>query len=436
VRHSRLAFEKERGDMTFTRLPKAANGNQSQPRQALQPFGYDQFFGGALDGLKTAGAYRQFAKLSRVAGQWPRVMLHDDVRPRLVTSWCSNDYLGMGRHEVTMAAMAATASAQAAGAGGTRNIAGTHQVHTELEATLAALHGKDAALLFTSGYLANLGALTTLATKIPNCVVFSDEKNHASMIAGIRAARVEKHVFRHNDVAHLEDLLKQHPVSRPKIIAFESVYSMDGTIGDLKAIIALAKRYGALTYLDEVHAVGLYGANGGGISEREGLACEIDFIQGTLAKAFGVVGGYVAASAQAIDFLRSFSAEFIFTTSLPPPVVAGALAAVRHVRDTNDLRVQLQARVAKVKAALMSAGLPVMPNPSHIVPVLVGHAGRTKAITDHLLAAHDIYVQPINAPTVAVGTERLRITPGPFHTDAMIEHLVAALRDSFERVGA
>ncbi|MBL8629026.1 MAG: 5-aminolevulinate synthase [Rhodospirillaceae bacterium] len=422
--------------MTFPSFNNTPDINQSARIQNPQPFGYDRFFGGKLDALKTAGAYRTFAKLSRVAGEWPRVMLHDDVRPRLVTSWCSNDYLGMGRHPVVMDAMAEVAKAQAAGAGGTRNIAGTHQVHTALEAELAELHGKDAALLFTSGYLANLGALTTLATKIPNCVVFSDEKNHASMIAGIRAARVEKHVFRHNDIAHLEDLLKKQPLSRPKVIAFESVYSMDGTIGDLKAISALAKRYGALTYLDEVHAVGLYGTNGGGISEATGLAHEIDIIQGTLAKAFGVVGGYVAASAQTVDFLRSFSGEFIFTTSLPPPVVAAAIAAVKHVRETQSLRTQLHGNVAKVKTALIAAGLPVMDNSSHIVPVLVGNATRVKAISDRLLQIHDIYVQPINAPTVAVGTERLRITPGPFHTDTMIDHLVATLRDCFQHVKA
>ncbi len=422
--------------MTFPALNKTPDLHQSAPTQTPQPFGFDAFFGAALSDLKASGAYRTFANLSRVAGEWPRVMLHDAERPRMVTSWCANDYLGMGRHPVTMNAMAQVATEQAAGAGGTRNIAGTHQVHTALEAELASLHGKPAALLFTSGYLANLGALTTLATKIPNCVVFSDEKNHASMIAGIRAARVEKHIFRHNDPAHLEELLKKHPISRPKIIAFESVYSMDGTIGNLAAFIDLAKRYGALTYLDEVHAVGLYGANGGGISEQAGLASEIDIIQGTLAKAFGVVGGYVAASAQTIDFLRSFSGEFIFTTSLPPPVVAATLAAVRYVRETNELRTQLHERVAKVKSALTAAGLPVMENPSHIVPVLVGSAARVKAISDRLLQVHDVYVQPINAPTVSIGTERLRITPGPFHTDAMIDHLVAALRDSFQHVKA
>ncbi|MBL8644568.1 MAG: 5-aminolevulinate synthase [Rhodospirillaceae bacterium] len=422
--------------MTVAGFKLPAEVNQSSVARAGKAFGYDSHFDGALEGLKASGAYRHFAKLSRVAGEWPRVMLHDAARPRLVTSWCSNDYLGMGRHEVVMNAMAVAATAQATGAGGTRNIAGTHLVHTDLEAALARLHGKDAALLFTSGYLANLGALATLAAKIPNCVVFSDAKNHASMIAGIRAARVEKHVFRHNNTAHLEELLKQHPVSRPKIIAFESVYSMDGTIGDLKNIAKLAKRYGALTYLDEVHAVGLYGPNGGGIADEKGLAAEIDIIQGTLAKAFGVVGGYVAASRQAIDFLRSFSGEFIFTTSLPPPVVAAALASVTHVRENANLRTRLHARVAHVRSALKAAGLPVMENPSHIVPVLVGNAARVKAISQRLLEAHDIYVQPINAPTVSVGTERLRITPGPFHTDAMAEHLVAAVRDAFDHVKA
>lgn len=422
--------------MTAAALHRTAQTGEVSATSSSAGFGYDHFFGGELAALKASGAYRQFAKLSRVAGQWPRVMLHDAHHPRLVTSWCSNDYLGMGQHAVTMAAMAEAATAQAAGAGGTRNIAGTHAVHTALEAELATLHGKAAALLFTSGYVANLGALVTLASKIPDCVVFSDERNHASMIAGIRAARVEKHIFRHNDAAHLEQLLKQHPVSRPKIIAFESVYSMDGTIGDLAAFSALAKRYGAITYLDEVHAVGLYGPNGGGISDLTGLADQIDVIQGTLAKAFGVVGGYVAASAQTIDFLRSFSGEFIFTTSLPPPVAAAALAAVTHVRHAHELRTQLQARVTAVKQALTTAGLPVMESPSHIVPIFVGNAARVKAISAHLLDAHDIYAQPINAPTVSVGTERLRLTPGPYHTAAMTDHLVAALRDSFQHVRA
>lgn len=417
--------------MTVTALHRAPEASQLSPAFGPDAFAFEQFFDGKLSALKTAGAYRRFAKLTRVAGAWPRVMLHDPTRSRMVTSWCSNDYLGMGQHRVTMNAMANAALAQAAGAGGTRNIAGTHAVHTELEAELAALHGKPAALLFTSGYLANLGALATLAAKLPGCVVFSDERNHASMIAGIKAARVEKHVFRHNDTDHLEELLKRQPVGRPKIIAFEAVYSMDGTVGNLAAFAALAKRYGALTYLDEVHAVGLYGPHGGGVSEQTKSAQEIDIIQGTLAKAFGVVGGYVAASAAIVDFLRSFSGEFIFTTSLPPPVAAAALAAVRHVRDAHDLRTRLHERVKTVKHALTAAGLPVMDNPSHIVPVMVGGAGRVKAISARVLEAHDIYVQPINAPTVAPGTERLRITPGPYHTDAMIAALVAALRDAF-----
>jgi len=422
--------------MTATALKRAASTELLSAFGKPVAFSYDQFLGDGLTALKASGAYRYFAKLSRVAGAWPQVMLHDAARPRLVTSWCSNDYLGMGQHAVAMNAMAEAAVAQAAGAGGTRNIAGTHAVHTELEARLAALHSKQAALLFTSGYVANLGALATLASKLPNCVVFSDERNHASMIAGIRAARVEKHVFRHNDAEHLEQLLKQHSPSRPKIIAFESVYSMDGTIGNLRAFADLAKRYGALTYLDEVHAVGLYGAQGGGVSEQEGVSGDIDIIQGTLAKAFGVVGGYVAASTTIIDYLRSFSGEFIFTTSLPPPVAAAALASVVHVQQAQDLRTRLHARVSAVKLALRSAGLPLLDNPSHIVPVMVGNAVRVKAISAHLLEKHDIYAQPINAPTVAIGTERLRITPGPYHTDDMIDQLIVALRDSFQHAGA
>jgi 5-aminolevulinate synthase len=410
--------------------------NQLAPvRYDAARFDYGAHFAAALDGLKAAGNYRRFARLSRIPGAWPRAHLHDGRGVREVTVWCSNDYLGMGSHPRTIAAMSDAALGQSAGAGGTRNISGTHHLHGELEAELADLHGKPAALLFTSGYLANLGSLATLAAKLPGCVVLSDERNHASMIAGIQAARVEKHVFRHNDPVHLESLLKNLPPSRPKIIAFESIYSMDGSIGDIAAFIALARRHNALTYLDEVHAVGLYGPNGGGIADRLGLAAQVDIIQGTLAKAFGVIGGYVAASAEIVDFLRSFSRELIFTSALPPPVTAGALAAVRHVRADHDLRVRHQRQAAALKAALRAANLPVMDSPSHIVPVLVGEARRTTAICNALLEDHGIYVQPINHPTVPCGTERLRLTPSPRHTDAMIAALTAALADVFARHG-
>lgn len=360
-------------------------------------------------------------------------MLHDDSGARPVTVWCSNDYLGMGSHPVTTEAMADVARHESAGAGGTRNISGTHQLHAELENELAGLHGKPAALLFNSGYLANLGSLATLASKLPDCVVISDERNHASMIAGIQAARVEKWVFRHNDLSHLETNLRRLPVHRPKIIAFESVYSMDGSIGNIAGIVSLAQRYGALTYLDEVHAVGLYGPGAAGIADLEGAASKVDIIQGTLAKAFGVVGGYVAASASTVDFLRSFSREFIFTSSLPPPVAAAALASVRFVRQAHDLRQQHQTQVAKVKHALRLAGLPLLETQSHIVPVMIGDAKRASVICKALLNDHGIYVQPINHPTVARGTERIRLTPSPQHTDAMIASLVGALVDAFKR---
>ncbi|MSO99313.1 MAG: 5-aminolevulinate synthase [Rhodospirillaceae bacterium] len=398
-------------------------------------FDYAAHFSDALRELKAQGNYRHFARLSRIPGAWPRAVLHTAAGARDVTVWCSNDYLGMGSHPATVNAMADVARGQSAGAGGTRNISGTHQLHAELERELAELHGKPAALLFNSGYLANLGSLATLASHLPGCIVLSDERNHASMIAGIQAARIEKHIFKHNDVEHLDSILQRLPAHRPKIIAFESVYSMDGTIGDIAGIISLAKRHGALTYLDEVHAVGLYGPGGAGIAEREGLALQVDFIQGTLAKAFGVVGGYVAASAFAVDFLRSFSREFIFTSSLPPPVVAAALASVQYVRQAHDLRARHQVQVAKAKAALRAAELPILDSLSHIVPIMVGDASRTSAICATLLNDFGIYVQPINHPTVPRGSERIRLTPSPQHTDAMIEALVAALATAFQRHG-
>lgn len=410
-------------------------GAQSLPLIAqswakAQPFSYAAFFSERLDDLRARGAYRDFARLSRIPGAWPKALLHDDAGAREVTVWCSNDYLGMGQHPAVVEAMAETARGQSAGSGGTRNISGTHRLHATLEAELADLHGKQAALLFTSGYVANLGTLATLAAGIPGCIVLSDEKNHASMIAGLQAARVEKRIFRHNDLAHLESLLQAIPAGRPKIIAFESVYSMDGTIGAAAEIATLAKRYGALTYLDEVHAVGLYGPHGAGIAATQGA--EIDVIQGTLAKSFGVIGGYIAADAKLIDYVRSFSREFIFTSSLPPPVVAGALAAVRFLRGADDLRLRHQDRVAATKRALANAGIPFSDAPSHIVPVLVPGAARVKAVARRLLDDSAIYVQPINAPTVAVGAERLRLTPSPLHTDAMIADLVAALTSALK----
>jgi 5-aminolevulinate synthase len=395
---------------------------------------YDRVFSARLADLKARGSYREFARLARIPGAWPRAVFHDARGVREVVVWCSNDYLGLGQHPAVVQAMADEALRQAAGSGGTRNISGTHCRHVELEQALADLHGKAAALLFTSGYVANLGALATLAGAFPNCVVFSDERNHASMIAGLQAARVEKRIFRHNDTDHLQTMLRQVPRGRPKIIAFESVYSMDGTVGAVADIARLAREHGALTYLDEVHAVGLYGPNGAGIAEAQGVAERIDVIQGTLAKAFGVVGGYIAASAATVDFIRSHSREFIFTSSLPPPVVAAALASVGVVRAAHDLRRRQRRQVEILKAALTTAGLPFLASPSHIVPVPVPGARRVKAVARALLDDHGIYVQPINAPTVPEGAERLRLTPGPHHTDGDVAHVVAALGDVLARV--
>lgn len=398
--------------------------------------GFDRHFGARLDALRAHGNYREFVQLSRIRGAWPRAHWHGAHGVREVTVWCSNDYLGMGQHPDVVGAMANETTRQSAGSGGTRNISGTNYLHADLEAELARLHRKPAALLFTSGYVANLGALTTLATALPNTVVLSDERNHASMIAGLQAARVEKQIFRHNDPNHLEALLRRLPADRPKIIAFESVYSMDGTIGAVADIAALARSYGALTYLDEVHAVGLYGRQGAGIADAEGCGDTIDIVQGTLAKAFGVIGGYVAASAATVDYIRSFSREFIFTSSLPPPVVAAALAAIRAVKAADDRRAQLRERVAQVKAGLDRVGIKYVNSDSHIIPVLVPGASQVKAVARTLLEDHCIYVQPINAPTVPVGAERLRLTPCPLHDDAMIDCLLAALTDALGRLGA
>jgi 5-aminolevulinate synthase len=352
---------------------------------------------------------------------------------RDVVVWCSNDYLGQGQNAEVIAAMHKAIDEAGAGSGGTRNISGTTRYHVELEAELAALHGKQAALLFTSGYVSNEAALSTLQTILPGLIIFSDELNHASMIAGIRHGGGPRNVFRHNDLAHLEELLAAAPPEAPKLVAFESVYSMDGDIADIAATAALAKKYGALTYLDEVHAVGLYGRHGGGVSERDGVAAEIDIIEGTLGKAYGVMGGYIAADSMLIDAIRSHASGFIFTTSLPPALTAGALASIRWLRDHDEVRQRHQERAATLKARLNAAGLPVMPSVSHIVPILVGEPVHCKLVSDMLLAEHGIYVQPINYPTVPKGTERLRFTPTPFHTDAMIDDLVAALEGLWTR---
>jgi 5-aminolevulinate synthase len=393
---------------------------------------YEIVFARRLSVLKAEGQYRSFATIGRSCGAFPQALIYDaDNQPRDITIWCSNDYLGMGQHPNVLAAMHKALDAGGAGAGGTRNLSGTTLVHRELEAELAALHGKDAALLFSSGYAANEAALSTLAKLLPGCIVFSDQLNHASMIAGIRAAGSEKRIFRHNDVEHLEAQLKEAPVAAPKIVAFESVYSMDGDIAPIAEILAVAEKYKALTYLDEVHAVGMYGPEGAGVAARDGLAGRIDVIEGTLGKAFGVGGGYIAASATLVDIVRSFAPGFIFTTALPPVIAAGALASVRHLRASEAERESQRTNVALLKNRLQATGIPVMPGNSHIVPVPVGNARLCKAFSDRLLVKHDIYVQPVNYPTVPKGTERLRLTPTPLHSATHIETLVSALQEVF-----
>ena len=397
---------------------------------------FNTFFRDQLDSLRNEGRYRIFAELERQAGNFPRAGHYvDGERSGTVTIWCSNDYLGMGQHPAVMAAMHEAIDRCGAGAGGTRNISGTTHYHVLLEQELADLHGKEAALLFTSGYVSNWAALGTLASKIPNCVVLSDAGNHASMIEGIRHSRAERHIFAHNDPEDLDRKLSALDPRLPKLVAFESVYSMDGDISPIAEICDVAEAHGAMTYLDEVHAVGLYGPRGGGIAEREGLMDRLTVIEGTLGKAFGVVGGYIAASTDLCDFVRSFASGFIFTTSLPPAVTAGALASIRHLKASTVERLRHQDRVAVVRRRLEAAGIPLLDNPSHIVPVMVRDPVLCKEISDRLLDHYGIYVQPINYPTVARRTERLRITPSPLHTDADIDHLVNALTEIWAEIG-
>ncbi len=390
---------------------------------------YNGFFRDRLEDLRKEGNYRVFAELERRRGNFPRAKQYREDGEAEVTVWCSNDYLGMGQNPIVLEAMHEALDKCGAGAGGTRNISGTNHYHVVLERELADLHAKEAALLFTSGYVSNWAALSTLASRIPGCVVFSDEGNHASMIEGIRHSRAQKRIWKHNDPEDLNRQLSEYPHETPKLVAFESVYSMDGDIAPIAEICDVAEAHGAMTYLDEVHAVGLYGPRGGGIAEREGLMDRLTVIEGTLGKAFGVVGGYITGTKELCDFVRSFASGFIFTTALPPAVAAGAIASIRHLKQSEMERERHQRVVAKVRRKLDAIGIPYLQNPSHIVPVMVKDPVKCKWISDWLMDHHGIYVQPINYPTVPKGTERLRITPSPIHTDGDIDKLVSALNE-------
>ncbi|GAA0593628.1 5-aminolevulinate synthase [Paenochrobactrum glaciei] len=396
---------------------------------------YRRFFQEAIDQLHAEKRYRVFADMERIVGKFPRALWRSETSAREITVWCSNDYLGMGHHQDVIKAMCDTASKMGTGAGGTRNISGNNNPLVELERELADLHGKEAGLVFTSGFVSNEASISTIARLLPNCLILSDELNHASMIEGVRKSGCDKKIFRHNDVEHLEQLLKAADPHRAKLIVFESVYSMDGDIAPIEQIADLADKYNALTYIDEVHAVGMYGKRGGGITDRDNLAHRIDIIEGTLAKAFGALGGYITGSQAIIDAVRSYAPGFIFTTSLPPSVAAAATASIRHLKNSQVERDMQQRQAQRAKDVLSAAGFPVMPSETHIVPILVGNPELCKQATDRLLDVHNIYIQPINYPTVPRGTERLRITPTPFHDDALIDTLKDALNEVWNHLG-
>ena len=395
---------------------------------------YDRYFKNALDTLRLEGRYRVFNDIKRVSGKFPQAIYFSEKGEKEVIVWCSNDYLGMGQNKKVIDAMHLAIDKVGAGSGGTRNISGTTHYHVLLEKELADLHNKESALVFTSGYISNEASISTIVSLMPDCIIFSDELNHASMIQGMRTSNAEKIIFKHNDPEHLEKLLKESDINRPKLIAFESVYSMDGDIAPIKEICEVAKKNNALTYLDEVHAVGMYGPRGGGIAEQEGLMDKLDIIEGTLAKAYGTMGGYIASSKNIIDAVRSFASSFIFTTSLAPSITAGALASVKHLKNSNIERERHQERAKSLKSKLRQTGIVVMPSESHIVPVLVGDPVLCKQASDILLSEFSIYVQPINYPTVPRGKERLRITPSPFHDDSMMDNLVESLKDVWKRL--
>jgi 5-aminolevulinate synthase len=395
---------------------------------------YTAIFEEAVANLRREKRYRVFAEVERIAGRFPAAIWYSPEGPREIVIWCSNDYLGMAQHPASIAAMAETAMRVGVGAGGTRNISGTSHPVVTLEDEIADLHGKEAALVFTSGYVSNQAGISTLGRLLPDCLILSDQLNHNSMIEGVRQSGCEKAIFRHNDVEHLEDLLRRAGRERAKLIVFESVYSMDGDIAPIARICDVAEKYGAMTYIDEVHAVGMYGPRGAGVAERDGQMARIDVVEGTLAKAYGALGGYIAAGAPIVDAVRSHAPGFIFTTALPPPVAAAAQASIRHLKTSDAERRAQQSNARKAKEALSRAGLPVVISPTHIVPVIVGDPERCKAASDMLLAEHGIYIQPINYPTVPRGTERLRITPTPFHTDAHISALAEALLDVWHRL--